>query len=202
LHAGDAIHNLNSVTDHLWTALDRAAHETLSLPIDHDTFSRTSLPRDEGWQDLSKRIEKAIAERAAIYVAFPQAETFILQDVNPTKRPGDPSFIWSLNKLDNINKHRFFLAAAYVIAFDQDIQLVGSDGGRFIQARANSIETQGHPLTLGLSRPVKLENQPKAIVDVIFTEPEHFTGEPVLEALANCTNAISGLIKVFEDTFL
>lgn len=202
LLAGDTVHNINSVTDYLWTALDRAAHEVLNISIDHHAFSRTSFPRHGTWQNLSNDVEGCITKGTAIYVAFPQAKRFILNEIKPTKRANGPSFIWSLNKLDNINKHRFFLAAAHVLAFEDELQFVGGDGGRFIQSRGSSIKTQGYPLAVGLTSPVKLENQPKAIVDVIFTEQEHFTGEPVLETLVNLTNAVSELVKLFEETFL
>jgi hypothetical protein len=194
LHLGDAVHNLNSITDYLWTAMARAAGV--------ESLARVFFPRHETRQNLANSVKKAQGADLTIYKTFPKAQSFILDAVNPCKRgDDDPSFIWSLNKLDNINKHRFLLTAAHLIRFENGLKFTGADGGS-IDLGTAGINTQGSPLVLGLTPPVQMDHDPKAAVGVIFAEPDHFTGQPVLETLVNLTDAISELIKQFEETFL
>ena len=64
------------------------------------------------------------------------------------------------------------------------------------------IYTQGQPFTIGLTPPVRVDNEPKTIVDVIFNEPDLFAGKPVIETLVKLVEAVSGLVNEFEKTFL
>jgi hypothetical protein len=160
LHLGDAVHNLNAVMDYLWTGLARAAR--------CESVARASFPRDEKRQNLTNRVNNAREPDLSIYKSFPKAKPFILDDINPCKRGNnDPSFIWRLNKLDNINKHRFLLTATHLIRFENGLKFVGSDGG-CIDLGLASINTQGNPFTLALTHPVQTDHDPKAIVDVVI----------------------------------
>jgi hypothetical protein len=192
LHLGDAVHNLNSVMDFLWSGLARSC--------DPAVVSKITFPRHETRQNLQSHLANPGGNNAAILVAFPQAQRFVLDVVQPYK--GGNGAVWGLNKIDNINKHRMLIVATHAIDFDQDIVLVGSDGGTFIQPRGVAIQTQGFPLTIGLAPPVRVQNSPKATVAVVFGESDHFTGEPVLETLVNLVEATTKVVSQFEKTFL
>ncbi len=194
LHLGDAVHALNSSLDYLWSGLERS----ISPGIAH---SRVSFPRHETWKNLEADFSPT-GKYAAIYVAFPQAKAFILDKVKPCKRSDDPSFIWRLGKIDNINKHRLLISTPYIISFEEGLILEGSDGGRMIQSPEAAIQTQGHPLTIGLTPPVKISNNPKPTVDVVFGEPEHFTRKPVVETLVNLVEAATEVVDLFNETFV
>ncbi|HEV8388706.1 MAG TPA: hypothetical protein VGQ35_02630, partial [Dongiaceae bacterium] len=192
LHLGDAVHNLNSVMDFLWSGLARSCNAAVT--------SKITFPRDETRQNLQARLSDAKGNNAAINVAFPQAQSFILDVIQPYKE-GNRA-IWSLNKIDNINKHRMLILATHLISFDQDIVLVGSDGGTIVQPSGVAIQTQGFPLTIGLTPPVRIDNNPKATIAVVFGEPNHFTGEPVVEALVRLVEATMEVVNQFEKAFL
>ncbi len=194
LHIGDAVHNLNGVMDFLWSGLARACAPNLA--------SKVTFPRHQTRDNLCAEINNAGGHSAAIYQTFPQAKGFVLDEVGAYKRPDDPSFIWSLNKLDNVNKHRLLITTAHVLSFDQGLEFTGSDGGRIVFSSDASIKTQGKPMTLRLTYPVKLSNNPKATVSVILNEPEWFSPQPVVESLVNFTDAATKVVETFEKTFL
>ena len=195
LHAGDAIHNLNAVTDYLWTGLGKA--------VGRVSLTRSSFPRHKTRKELADSINKSRLENPSIYMAFPQAESFILDIVKSYKGGNeDPSFIWRLNKLDNINKHRLLLIIAHFIQFEDGFSCVGADGGRYSILPGIGIYTQGQPFTIALASPVTTDNQPKTIVDVVFNEPDLFAGKPIVETLVDLTNAIGELVAEFEKTFV
>jgi hypothetical protein len=194
LHIGDAVHNLNNVTDYLWTGLGRASSSK--------NAGRSSFPREETRKNLEIRVDNPKGSDLAIYQSFPQAKTFILDTINPCKRPDDPSLVWHLNKLDNINKHRFILIIAHLTRFDREFNLVGSDGGRIHFSSEATIQTHGQPMPVGLTPPVKTDQAPKAIVDVVFGEADHFPGKPIIDTLTDLTNSIFKLLNLFEAAFL
>jgi hypothetical protein len=195
LHLGDAVHGLNSVMDFLWSGLARSCNPCLA--------SKVTFPRDETWENLRARLDDPKGYHAAIHKAFPKAKLFVLDVVKPYNRgDGDPSLIWNLNKIDNINKHRMLIVATHAISFDRGFALVGSDGGTIVHAADAAIQTQGYPMTIGLTPPVQTHDKPKATVTVVFGEPNHFRAQPVLETLVNLTDATCEVVKAFEKAFL
>lgn len=201
LHMGDAVHSLNAATDYLWVALTRASLAKLGEVVTEAEIRFVSFPRDETEENLESRVDDSIAKGRPIYVAFPQAKDFIFKKIQPYKRPNCPSFIWHLNKLDIINKHRFLLVATHLMRFEQGLALEGSDGG-LVDFGTNPIQTEGQYLTVALAKPVKIHHDPRPIVEVVIGEPEHFLREPIVETLINLSNAVSELIELFEETFV
>jgi hypothetical protein len=53
-------------------------------------------------------------------------------------------------------------------------------------------------MPVGLTSPVKTDRDPKATVDVVFSEANHFNGKPVIETLCDLANVISQLVTFFE----
>jgi hypothetical protein len=194
LHLGDAVHGLNSALDFLWSGLARTINPGLAN-------GRVHFPRHEARENLESDFEPG-RKHAAIHKAFPKTKSFILDDVKPYKRADGQSFIWHLGKIDNINKHRMLITTPYVIRFERELVLEGADGGKFVHSAEAAIQTQGHPLRIGLAPPVKISDDPKATLGIVFGEPEHFTGQPVVETLVNLVEATSEVVNLFEDAFL
>jgi hypothetical protein len=185
----------NNVTDYLWTGLGRASSSM--------NAGRSTFPREETRKNLETRVDNPKGSDLAIYESFPQAKNFILDTINPCKRADDPSLIWHLNKLDNINKHRFILIIAHLTRFEREFNLVGSDGGRIHFSSTSTLQTPpGQPMPVGLTPPVKTDHSPKAIVDVVFGEADHFQGKPVIGTLSDLSNSISQLLQLFDVAFL
>lgn len=192
LHLGDAIHALNSVMDFLWSGLARCCDANLA--------SKITFPRDETRKNLEARFNTG--RDAAIQKFFPQAKPFVLDVVQPYKRDDTPSYIWRLNKLDNINKHRLLITTPHIISFRTGLVLEGADGGQVVLAPEACIQTQGHPMTIGLTAPVTIMSDPQPTVDVVFGEPDHFTGEPIVERLLNLVEATTEVVEAFEKEFI
>jgi hypothetical protein len=198
LFIGDAIHNLNSVMDYLWSGLARA--------IDQDLASKITFPRDEDRDNLVKRLADPKGPNATIKKAFPKAEGFLLEQVKPYKRRNDAvgpdeGLVWSLNKLDNISKHRLLIPTTNIIQFKNAFSVVSETGSRVNHA-AVSVRTSGPSLTVAFDSPFHIEGDPDPVIDVIFDQGDHFAGQPVLETLVNLVEAVTKVVDAFENTFL
>lgn len=94
--AGDAIHNLRCSLDHIWTALERAATGKLT--------TRGYFPFHETWANLRDAIAKS-----AVKAAFPQIEALVLNEAKPCRETGGDILLWSISKLDNLDKHNIII---------------------------------------------------------------------------------------------
>jgi hypothetical protein len=93
---GDAIHNLRVAFDHVWTALDRAA------PAKNSKFP--TFPFHETRHNVIDWIDKSPVKRA-----FPQVKSLILDHIKPYSDAGGDHVLWSLTKLDKLDKHNILI---------------------------------------------------------------------------------------------
>lgn len=192
LHMGDAVHNLNSVMDYLWSGLARTLNPELA--------SKITFPRHETRENLVNSLSDARGYNAKIKQAFPKAEEFVLDMVKPYK--GDDDNIWSLNKLDNANKHRLLIPTTNIIEFKRDLIARSKDGGTFVHKGGVRMHTQGPNLSVGFATPFEVNDDAEPIIDVVFERGDPCAGKPVLETLVNLTGAVSEVVRAFEETFL
>lgn len=192
LHLGDAIHSLNGVMDYLWSGLARA--------VDSELASKVTFPRHEMRESLVHALANPRGNHALIKKTFPQVDAFILDVVKPYKRPDGG--IWSLNKLDNISKHRLLIPITHIIEFRRDLIARAQDGGTIIHRAGVRIQTHGPSLAMGFRTPFEFNDDAEPILDVVFDPNDPFGGEPVVKTLRNLTEAVAEVIKAFEETFL
>lgn len=192
MHTGDAVHNLNCVMDHLWSGLART--------VQPDLDSKITFPRDETRENLVTRFRDAKGYHTAIQKAFPEADSFVLDRVQPYKR--NDGLIWPLNKLDNINKHRRFLAAYHVTRMGRKFIARSKDGSVMDISGATFQNSQGTPFPMTFAAPFEVEYDVKPTVDISFAEPDLFPREPILETLVNLAEATTEVIDAFEEIFL
>lgn len=192
MHTGDAIHNLNCVMDHLWSGLARA--------VKPDIESKITFPRDETRESLVTRLGDAKGYHAALKQAFPRAEDFILDVVQPYR--GDHGPIWALNKLDNINKHRRFLASYHVTRFGKVFRAKMKGGGGMDLSGATFNNATGAPMRMTFGEAFDVEYDVKPTVDICFAEPDLFPGAPIIETMVNLAEATTKVIDAFEESFL
>jgi hypothetical protein len=193
LHMGDAIHNLNGVMDYLWSGLVRS--------IDPTRASKITFPRHETRTNLANALANPKGHDAAIQAAFPQAERFILGTIQPYKG-GNGDLIWTLNKLDNINKHRLLIVTTNVIQFRGAWLARSADGSVISHAAGVHIKTHGPSLKMAFAAPFQIEGDPDPVIDVVFAENDILEGEPVLETLVVMVEAVQKVVKAFRETFL
>lgn len=192
LHIGDAVHNLNSVMDYLWSGLARTVNPELA--------SKITFPRHETKENLARSLSDAKGYNAQIKKLFPRSEQFILDMVKPYK--ADDENIWSLNKLDNINKHRLLIPTTNIIEFKRDLIARSQDGGTFVHKGGARMHTQGPNLSVGFAAPFEVNDDAEPIIDVVFERGDPCAGKPVLETLLNFTVAVNKVVQAFEETFL
>jgi hypothetical protein len=190
---GDAIHNLNSVMDYLWSGLARSVNPVLA--------SKVTFPRDETRQNLVARLAASRGYHAAIKQTFPQIDAFVLDMVKPYKG-SDGDAIWSLNKLDNISKHRLLIPTTNIIGFKKDLVVVAADGGTIIQKAEAGIITNGPNMSFGFAAPFTFNDDAEPTIGVIFERDDPFGTKPVAETLVNLTQAVVEIIKAFEKAFI
>lgn len=192
LHVGDAIHGLNTVMDYLWSGLARSVRPELT--------SKITFPRHETRQNLVSMLADSGGYHASIKQAFPQAEAFILDIVKPYR--GAEGFIWALNKLDNINKHRLLIPTTNIIKFALDLVVRSTDGATLVFKAEASVTTNGPNLMLGFRTPFEFNDDAGPTIGVIFADAGPVSGEPVLETLINFVEAVSKVVDAFEETFV
>lgn len=137
---GDAVHNLRCIFDHIWTSLERDAT---------GKQTRATFPFHETRHNVKDAIRKS-----PVKSAFPKTETLVLDELKPHSDEGGDSVLWSLTRLDNLDKHNMIIpiysisAIQYlavkrgtgwfgmsntVISGDNAIAFSAPDGGKFQQ---------------------------------------------------------------------
>lgn len=189
LHIGDAVHNLNSITDFLWSGVARS--------IDPDLASKITFPRQDTRENLCSSL--AAGRNAMIQKAFPQANSFVLDTVKPYQGSDRP--FWTLNKLDNINKHRLLLLTTNIIDFRGGLVVRSQDGSVISFPAGAYIQTDGPNLTASFATPFEFNDDADPSIGVVFAENGLFFGEPIVETLVNLVEATTELIASFEEYF-
>jgi hypothetical protein len=192
LHIGDAIHNLNCVMDYLWSGLARTA--------DPSVASKITFPRHANRQALETELNNSRGNNALIMQAFPQSKEFILNTVKPYDGPD--GIIWSLNKIDNINKHRLLIPVTNIITFKRDLVIRAQDGSMAIHKAGINVKTSGPNLSIGFAAPFEFNDDSEPTISVIFAEDDPFGGEPIFETLVDLTESVTKVVQAFEEVFL
>lgn len=183
---GDAIHNLASALDFIWSGLAREADPNLA--------TRAHFPRHETRQNLADMIAKSPVTKA-----FPGVEKLILDQVQPYK---DGNFaVWAVGKLDNVDKHRLLIAALSIAKLGK-FRAVAEDGS-VIDLSNSTMQTDGPEMTLGFAVPFKLNDDAELTVEVVFNEPEIFPArQPVHQALIDFAEAVSSTLQAFKEMYV
>jgi hypothetical protein len=183
---GDAIHNLATSLDYLWSGLARQAVPNLA--------TRAHFPRHETRQNLADMLSKSPVSKA-----FPIVEGLILDHLKPYKEGN--FHLWAVGKLDNVDKHRLFFTAMSIAKFGKFRPV--SEDGSVIDLSHSTMQTHGPELTLGFAAPFKLNDDAELIVDVVFHEPEILPpGQPILKTLLDLAETVSGVSQTFRESFL
>lgn len=184
--AGDAIHNLASSLDYIWSGLARDA--------DPAHAQRAHFPRHETRQNLIDQLSKSPVARA-----FPQVEQLILDGLRPYKEGNLP--LWAVGKLNNVDKHRLLMAAMSIARFGKFRAMSGD--GSVIDLSYSIMQTPGPELTLGFAAPFTLNSDAEVVVDVVFNEPEILpAGQPFLQTLADLTGVVTHALEEFKKALL
>ncbi len=178
---GDAVHNLRAALDHVWTALDRAATGKPN--------SFANFPFDETRQNLVNRVDTSVVK-----CAFPKAGDLILDDIKTHCSEGGNHRLWSLTKLDNLDKHNMLIPT---IELRKISKLFVRSGGA--EMTFDDCEFGGE-LTL-LDGPIAPEYycRGKITINPVFPEGIAISGESVLKTLIYQSEATRNAINLFKE---
>lgn len=186
LTMGDAIHNLRSSLDYAATAVCRAAGKDTKFVTFPFHKERTDLIPDQ------------CAGLKQIQAAFPNADvTRFFQD---TIKPylGGKSDLWTLTKVDKIDKHNFIVPTVTIarVTNANTLQFSGLILSDIIAGRETN-----EPFAI-YRVPAKdaaaNNNDFKVSVDISFPKGEHFSERPVIQTLLQTAELVVETLNAFE----
>ena len=179
---GDAIHNLRSALDHVWSALYREAGITGSKSLATFPFHETRI-------NLINAIDESPIKKS-----FPEVEGLILDKLKPHRDEGGNSLLWTITKLDKLDKHNMVIPAiTSTQATDVKINLAGDNKFIFANASENLLQT---------NIPFEHKHHGELIFEVTFPEGGFLGGEAVLPSVVNMSEAVSESVELFSATFM
>lgn len=180
---GDAIHNLRCALDHIWTALDRAATGKSA------TFA--SFPFDKTRQNLVARIKGT-----AVNDAFPDVQRLILDNIKTHRDEGGDSILWSLTKLDKLDKHNLLIPTV-VVRHVQHLEVcMGSSKFEYVNCSFSNIGVIGASDTA-----IEYKCHGKVSVDPIFRDLFSVARQSVLPTLDKLKLSTKNAVDLFREQF-
>lgn len=178
LALGDAIHNLRSALDHLWSTLMREADVTSSKNLATFPFHKTR----KNLEDLIKK--------SPVIKAYPKVEQLIFEKVKPHSDDVGNHFLWALTKLDKLDKHNMIIPIFKVSkATGIEINMAGNN--------TISIGTFEGKSILETNMPFDFNHEGEVFLEVFFPEDNELAGKPVLESMKMMTKMTEEVIEVF-----
>ncbi len=124
-----------------------------------------------------------------------------MEVLKPYKDGNSNPLLWAARKLDNIDKHRLFLATMAIARLGKFIAT--SEDGSVIDLSYSTIQSHGPELKIGFAAPFSLNDDAELTADVVFNEPDVFPpGKPVKKTLVDLKEAGAQALQAFRDTFL
>ena len=187
LFAGDAVHALRCALDYCWMGLERAANP--------EKAGKHTFPFSEDSQGLI-----APGAKAAKRWSRPEIEVFILDKVKPY-RAGNAA-LWTLNRLDNRDKHNLLLISLGKIVFDrfrltaQDGSTVTGDGMSLIVGEMFPFAAVGSP-----GDHVDIHYEINTPVDVVLAESGVIENALLVPTLLDMAQAVTTTVELFQKIF-
>jgi hypothetical protein len=190
---GDAIHAIRSSLDHFAFAANANPPDLtrVAFPI----WSRDDIPTPERFKSAAKGQMPTASKKLlkAIYALQPY-------------RGGNGEYLWLINRLDVIDKHRLLVTIGYsyeALTFDGAAMIRGkAEWTKNLPAMLISIRpTVRYPLEKGtelFSAAPDLFEQYKDLqftFEIAFGEPEILRGKPVVPTLRRLLDEVDGLLK-------
>lgn len=202
LMAGDAIHNLRSALDHLFFQLIEANGKT---PIIEDYPGFPILKSKE-------RFDKYVAANCAQKKGTSGKAENLIQATKAYQGGNDT--LWSLQELDNIDKHRLLITAVFAInkfGFDiggrnlermtanMAIRIVGELPPKiaWFSAPDRKIGAKKGDVIFSIEGDFETNKNVQFTFDIAFGEPEIVKGKPLLETLQQMSDFVDALICSF-----
>jgi hypothetical protein len=183
---GDIVHNLRAALDHLTYGIVKAiggsASMNLYFPIDE---SRRQLVNTDRKREIETKVPKLL--------------DIIFDEIKPFNTPDGDGFLWSLNQLDRIDKHRMIIPTLQITTVP-GVYAVSDQGSRMDDCSLTVSDT-GLVKGFKLGGKWKIERHGKPRFDIFLAEGDVFVGEPVIPTLAQLGQATTSTIKILQSHF-
>lgn len=181
---GDAIHNLRSPLDHIWTAFGRAANA--------ESAKFMTFP----FHQTRKNTEDSV-EKSGLLKKFPQLRGIILEEIKPFPE-GDGNFLlWMTSKLDKLDKHNMIIPTLKIHKIKE---VTIYQNGRAVFRVENLTATNCYQL--GSFGPgAWISNKGSFDVQMSFSEQGPLYGEPVISVLHKMADAVTEAVCTFQRRF-
>jgi hypothetical protein len=188
LIAGDAAHNLRSALDHFACGAVARVTGNTAFPV----WRASPMPTSAEW-------------RGEVNGKLSGAHPRLLQAVRSAQayQTGNGQYLWAVNELDRIDKHRLLLSVAGINS------VITVDFGEVMRGHFQNLNVPSMPVGL---RPVwtpiengtelfanqsgaQFDTDPHFTFEVAFGEPEILKGEPVVPALRRLIDEVESLLQ-------
>jgi len=176
---GDAISNVRSALDYISVAL--------VAPI-------TGKPRDAGFPfaDDAKGFAGVVA-KGSLAVCSQSVRDFFIDEVQ-AYRCGKGHALWTLNKLRNIDKHRFLVTTLHMLGIRGSWKI----GSVVMSDCELGIEEGQDKRVLLCPDNIEFTTPLRATLEVCFKEPPHVPGTSVLKFLNNAARTTQSILESLE----
>lgn len=181
---GNAVHNLRCVFDHIWTALHR--HVT-GKDTAYETF-----PFDETRESLRNRVRG----KSKILAAFQDIEGIILDNLKPHSDRGGDHLLWSLTKLDKLDKHNMLIPVYSVFSIES--MTISGDQGTADRVLLKNVISGAGAFAFPASEGFKIKNHGHLGVTPIFNNSTPLSGKKIYESLIALSKKTENALQLFE----
>jgi hypothetical protein len=185
---GDAAHNLRVVLDHFACGTVATVTGNTAFPV----WRVSPTPTAAQWRgEVTGKLKGASPRLIQAVTSLKAYET------------GDGRYIWAINELDRIDKHRLLISVAgtnTAVVIDFGESLRNAVVGREIPSLPLALRPEWTPVEDGtelfmVQSPAGLNTEPKFTFDVTLGEPEILKGEPAVPALRHLIDEVESLLK-------
>lgn len=182
---GDAVHNLRAALDLMTCEIVTVAGGTPS--------KYCSFPIRDTRQELIGQVSGG-----EIKIAGSDICDLIVDVIKPYIGGNDP--IWSLHKVDIIDKHRLLIPTVGIV---QVSGVCGHDdnNNRFTDITLG-VDSGGRLNAIATSSRMHITNYGQPAFDVLFPKDSAFEGQPLVPTLHQLSQVVSGVIDTIEQAFL
>lgn len=180
---GDAVNNLRSALDLMVAEIYRQAGE-------NDTSAR--FPFHESRDNLVDTVSKGIEAFA------PAIASLIVNQIKPHK--GGNDLLWSLNKLNVMDKHRLLIPVIGAVELS-GVHLEDSNGNVF-EGITLGIDTDGKFFTpISTTGQLQIKNYGQPSISISFPFGSPLQGKPVVGSLSELSQLVTGIVETVDGLY-
>ncbi|TKT65851.1 hypothetical protein YA62_010160 [Agrobacterium sp. LC34] len=186
---GDAIHNLRVALDHAAAEIVGVDNAGISFPF-HE-LRQNHIDANGTLLGHAKTIERA--KQGFGY--------FILNEIRPYADGDGNKLLWSLSKLDNVDKHRLLIPVLAITSVDVH-DLYDKVNHITISHLRGEVDPNGFIDLVGSDNHFEIRGEIQPGFTVLFGDGTYFDNNPVIKTLVEISNAVLKALRQLEEFVL